>query len=257
MINFFKSKKIERPLNQELREYYEHNLLCLIHDFPEPKIEDRVVLTPTIEHFPIDWEENESDAYQALEYISNNMQIDPNTISLDFYDSAIKEFNMGNLVIFTEPDPENPEALGLYHLEKENGKYCISLNRELLKKPENLIATLAHELSHVKLLGEKELEFNDEKLTDFTTVFFGLGIFSANSAFKFTNEFDRWGYETAGYLTIEEWAYALALFAFIRHEDSPDWKQFLNITIRRDFEKSLNYMIDNENDIFNFEKEGE
>jgi hypothetical protein len=101
----------------------------------------------------------------------------------------------------------------LYHNEKVDGKYSISLDEALLEKPESLIATIAHELSHVKLLGEKKLEQNDEMLTDFTTVFFGLGIFNANCAFQFYKQNDRWGYSNLGYLKIEEWAYALALFA--------------------------------------------
>lgn len=224
-----------------------------MQEFPEPKVEDRKILLPTSNDFPIKWNKSRDNALAAFEIICSNMQIIPNEIKIDFYDNGIKEINMGTSVIFTESDPENPEAAGLYHHEKVDGKFQISIDEALIEKPDSLIATIAHELSHVKLLGEKKLNENDEMLTDFATVFFGLGIFNANTAFQFYQQSDRWGYSNMGYLKIDEWAYALALFAFLRQEDNPEWKQYLSKTIKSDFEKCLQYMIENEEDIFKFE----
>jgi hypothetical protein len=255
MFNFLKSNKKFEPLDKELRKYFENNFLWLMQEFPEPKIEERKILTPTNKDFPIKWNKSQKNAIEALKIICDNMQLDPNEIKLDFYDNGIKEIDMGTSVIFMESDPNNPEAAGLYHHEKVDGKYSISLDEALLERPENLIATIAHELSHVKLLGEIMLDQNDEMLTDFTTVFFGLGIFNANCAFQFYNQNDRWGHSNLGYLKIDEWAYALALMAFIRHEDEPEWKQFLSKTIKSDFEKCLSYMIDNQEEIFKFDDE--
>jgi hypothetical protein len=250
MFNFLKSNKKYEPLDKELRKYFENNLLWLMQEFPEPKIEERKILTPTTSDFPIKWNKIRENATEALKVICSNMQIDPNEIDLDFYNNGLKEIDMGTSVIFIESDIDNPEAAGLYHHDKVNGKFSISLDEALLQRPDSLIATIAHELSHVKLLGEKKLEQNDEMLTDLTTVFFGLGIFNANCSFQFFNQTDRWGYSNLGYLKIDEWAYVLALFAFIRHEYEPHWKQFLSKTIKSDFEKSLRYMIDNEDEIF-------
>ncbi|MBD8487337.1 hypothetical protein IFO69_01115 [Echinicola sp. CAU 1574] len=253
MFNFLKSNKKYEPLNWELRKYFENNFLWLLQEFPKPKIEDRKILTPTSEHFPIKWNKSKDNAFDAHRIICENMQIDPSKVELDFFDNGLKEIDMGTSMIFVESDPENPEAAGLFHHEKEDGKYSVSLDEALLAKPDHLIATIAHELAHVKLLGVKKLNQNDEMLTDFTTVFFGLGIFNANSAFQFYNQSDRWGYSNLGYLKTDEWAYALALFAFIRQEDDPEWKQYLSKTIKKDFDKCLRYMIDNEEEVFKFD----
>ncbi|UCS94955.1 hypothetical protein KZP23_08070 [Echinicola marina] len=257
MFNFLKSNKKYVPLDKELRKYFENNFLWLMQEFPDPKIEERKILRPTTEDFPIQWNKSQENAFEALDIICGNMQIVPDMIALDFYDNGIKEINMGTSVIFMESDPDSLEAAGRYHHEKVNGKHLISLDQALLEKPDDLIATIAHELSHVKLLGEEKIDQNDEMLTDFTTVFFGLGIFNANTAFQFYNQTDRWGYSNFGYLKIDEWAYALALFAFVRHEDEPGWKQYLGKTIKKDFEKCLGYMIDNEEEIFKFDEEKE
>lgn len=255
MFNFFKSNRNYEPLNKELRKYFEANFLWLMQEFPKPKIENLKILTPTTSDFPIKWNSSHENAMEVLNIVCSNMQINPNEIELDFYDNGPKEIDMGTSVIFIESDPENPEAAGLYHHKKIGGKHKISLDQALLKNPDCLIATIAHELSHVKLLGEKKLEQNDEMLTDFATVFFGVGIFNANCAFQFYNQNDSWGYSNLGYLKIEEWAYALALLAFIRKEDEPHWKQFLSKSIKKDFEKCLSYMIENEAEIFKIEED--
>lgn len=55
-------------------------------------------------------------------------------------------------------------------------------------------------------------------------------------------------------MNYDEWAYSLALFASLRYEENPAWSQFLNPTIKKEFEKSLQYILDNEEEIFKFEE---
>jgi hypothetical protein len=136
-----------------------------------------------------------------------------------------------------------PDFIG----KKEDGKYHIGLESKYLNKPEQMIATLAHELAHIKLLGEERLKKNNETLTDLTTIIFGLGMFGANSAFQFRNSFDSWGYSRVGYLTQMDWGYALALLAFIKDEKSPDWSKFLTLNVRSDFEQSERFIDKNRN----------
>lgn len=255
MFSFLKPAEKFVPLNAEQRRFFEQNLLWLNQEFPEPKFEDRKILLPNSTDFPIKWNQSQDNVFEALKIICGNMDIDPNEIRIDFYDNGMKEIDMGNNVLFMEPDPEIPEAGGLYIPEKVDGKHQIGIANNVLDDPEGIVAIVAHELSHIKLLGEGKMEEVDEMITDFTTVFFGLGIFNANSAFKFFKQHDRWGYNNTGYLTPDEWAYALALYAFARNEDQPEWKEHLNPSIKSDFEKSLQYMIDNENEIFDFDDE--
>jgi hypothetical protein len=112
------------------------------------------------------------------------------------------------------------------------------------------VATLAHEFSHIKLLGEKRLDLNDEHLTDLTPVVFGLGIFNANSAFKDFKSFDGYGHNSLGYLKQREWGYALALYAYFRYEENPGWLKFVTPNIRSDFKKSMEFINANTDKIF-------
>ena len=54
-------------------------------------------------------------------------------------------------------------------------------------------------------------------------------------------------------MSIDEWAYSLALYAFIRNEDQPEWRNHLSKTVTADFDKCLQYLVDHENEIFQFE----
>lgn len=147
-------------------------------------------------------------------------------------------------------------AAGLYFDKNEQGKYDILIEKKNLTDPENLTATLAHEFSHIKILGEKRLDFNDEQLTDLTPVVFGLGIFNANSAYKEWKSFDSYGHNSIGYLKQREWGYALALYAFFRQEENPDWIKFLTPNIKSDVKKSLDFIYANTDKVFIEEYKG-
>lgn len=255
MFNIFKSKNYE-PLNYELRKYFENNLLWLNQEFPEPKVEQRRILLPTPQDFPITWNGERDTAYKALEIVCGNMGISSEEVELHFYKNASHELNAGLSKIYTQNQPESFSAAGLYHYEKENEKFQISLDEGLMSEPESLIATIAHELAHVKLLGGNKIDENDEMLTDFATVFFGLGVFNANVSFQFYQNPDGWGHRSSGYLKLDEWAYALALFAFIRQEDKPEWRKYLSKVITKDFDRCLKYLFKNEDEIFRFENDG-
>ncbi len=84
MFNFLKSKKKYEPLNNELRKYFENNLLWLMQEFPEPAVEERKILKPTTDDFPITWNKSHDNAFEALKIICGNMQIDYSQVELVF-----------------------------------------------------------------------------------------------------------------------------------------------------------------------------
>ena len=98
-----------------------------------------------------------------------------------------------------------------------------------LSDPFSVVATLAHEIGHVILLGQGRVgpdDFDHEELTDLLTVFLGLGIFPANSISMESNwnsgQMSGWSVGRQGYLTINMYGYALALFALARENPEPE-----------------------------------
>jgi hypothetical protein len=122
----------------------------------------------------------------------------------------------------------------------------VGIESGLLKNPTNLIATIAHELSHLILLGEGRLKENNEELTDLNCIALGFGIFTCNSIFTF----DQWqgtsnqGWQTQknGYIPEEVATYALALLTQYQGKADDSWTSFLNPTPRKMFTKNMRYL---------------
>lgn len=249
MFNFFKRKPFE-PLDAELRHYFEHNLLCLRRTFPKPTLHKRKVFTPVESDFPIDWNKGEQTAYDLLPIVCRVMDIHPMEIQLEFFSNGVRTINMGSYTEAINTEGNALEAAGEYFGKNEDGKYVVALEQGLLQHPDNLIATLVHELAHVKLMGHAKMDYNDEMLTDLTTVFFGFGIFNANSAFQFKKSNQGWSWSDLGYLKIDEWAYALALYAYLRKETNPTWKNHLNATVQKLFDQCSQYIYAHKESLF-------
>jgi hypothetical protein len=134
-------------------------------------------------------------------------------------------------------------------------KSVVAIRSTQLKDPLALVATIAHELGHVILLGGGLLDANTpdhEPLTDLLTVFLGLGIFTANSAARFLKYQDDqrqgWSMNRLGYLPEEVYGYALAKFATARGETKPEWISHLSTNVRSYYQRSRTWLAKNESE---------
>ncbi|MCG7856948.1 hypothetical protein MD537_08220 [Flavihumibacter sediminis] len=247
------------PLDEEMRLWMENAFLWLATQFGQDTILSKKVLAPTPQDFPIRYDGSQTSLIKTAEIVATQMDINIDEVNLQTYDENIKAFDggMGHR-LFTEVDKTSNEKLaaGLYFDKNKNGKYGIFIEQANLSQPENLVATLAHEFSHIKILGEKRLDFNDEQLTDLTPVILGFGIFNANASFRFYQGSDGWGHNSVGYLKQQEWGYALALYAYYREEQSPEWVKHLTKNIQSDFKKSEAFIYANQDKVFMDEYKG-
>ena len=128
----------------------------------------------------------------------------------------------------------------------------VAIRGTQLKDPLSLVATVAHELGHVILLGGGLMDpktQDHEPVTDLLTVFLGLGIFTANSAGRFSQYQDErhqgWSMQRLGYLPEEVFGYALAKFAFERGENKPGWIRHLSTNPKAYFKRSQAWLTKN------------
>ena len=253
MFNFFGRKDNECPINEEVRQKLESHFMWLVNTFGKEYIQNKKILTPERKDFPIQLNGTEQTALELLKIISKQMDINVEDIHLDFYQGGLRHIGsgagLGDKIFMGYLEGEKYSG-GLYFGKQEDNKYHVGLEKSKLKEPVDLIATLAHELSHIKLLGEKRIEKNNEYLTDLTTIIFGLGIFNANAAFQTKNNYDFSGWSKLGYLSQMEWGYALALYAYIREESQPEWIKHLSKNIESDFKISQKFIRNNPEKLF-------
>jgi hypothetical protein len=144
--------------------------------------------------------------------------------------------------LVTQLNDEDKLSSGQYLGKSKKGKYQILLETSKLKNPIALIATIAHELAHIKLLGEKRIKKNDELLTDLIPIIFGFGIFNANSIFQYQQDSSGWRINSQGYLNEKMYGFALAKFALYRQDSKTEWSIYLTSTVKEEFEKSIIYL---------------
>lgn len=207
---------------------------------------DMTVVCPTPEFFPDPYDASDDAIGSILGRVCVYMGIDPTRVDLFVHDEN-GSFELGRGFSVTQ---ESSYAAGLYHgADRRKRRQRISVDHTVLDDPVNLIATFTHELCHVHLLGDKRLtgeEADHEELTDLATVFFGLGVFNANTVVRDTQWTDGqwagWRVSRGGYLTEPDFAYAHALVAYLRNERKPSWATHLRSTVRSMFIKNLRYL---------------
>jgi hypothetical protein len=121
----------------------------------------------------------------------------------------------------------------------------IMLSPALAADPVALIAIYAHEAGHELLLGGGRINLarrpDHEPLTDLVTVFFGLGIFTANAAYERRPRPNGRGKQplARGYLREAALSEALAHYAKLRGERHPEWDRYLDPPVRRGMRNQL------------------
>lgn len=233
------------PVDGETKDWLEDCFLWFFEEFGETAFRESKLVLPTEEFIPELGSPTDNPIKDTLRRVCGFMNVEYESVRLRIFDDEEAEINPHPL---TPVEPGGKKACGLYSFE--NGKHKIAISTALLKNPVNLVATIAHELAHAKLLGGKEDfdcdEESEELLTDLATIFFGFGIFTANSLFKFeqwtNSSFQGWQMSREGYINEEEAGYALALYAYLRNEFDPPWAKFLEVNTRTYFKQGIKYL---------------
>ena len=204
------------------------------------------IILPIQESFDFKFTGTEQDAIKVLEYVANRMDIEWNNIKLRFYNEAIDgEISAGIMA----HNVEGTQLTAGKYVEYGDGEVEIWIEEKLLSNPMNLVATIAHELSHYLLLYKKKLGEDNEYITDLLTVIFGFGIFSANSSTVKMNSWMDGGSSgwritgASGYLHPKQWGFSLACYYLKMKGDSDfDWLEYTEKEIQKEIKRSLKYL---------------
>ena len=227
------------PVEAEDKAWIEDSMLWLTEEFGADKLRNTPVILPTSEFFPDQFSGDEDDLPALLNRVCGYMEVDPGQVELKlFTDTRVAASR-------DLPDLEYSHRGLAGHYRKRRGKFVVSLESSQVNNPAVLIATIAHELGHVRLLGEDRLDpdYEDhEPLTDLLTVVLGMGVFTGNAVFSFTQGTEVWRTERRGYLTEEMFGYALAAFAWMRGETKPEWARHLEGSVSSYFKSAQKYL---------------
>jgi hypothetical protein len=215
------------PIEPAAKDWVERRLNWLVGQFGRQRMLGGPVVLPTAEFFPDSFDGTPHTVRPILDQVCRSMGIDPGTIELGFYEHR------------RPPDPSEPGP--------GSHRFRVWVEESNLADPTALVAALAHALGHVHLLGRLPDNADDcEPLADLLTVFFGLGVFTANTVLHETywqaGEWSGWNMRRRGYLGMPVYGYALALYAQARCEDDPPWARHLRLDVRSAFKQAQRFL---------------
>jgi len=234
------------PLTGEQKEWIEKSFHGLLQEFGEKYFVERPMILPELKYFPDKYDGSDDSVIKLVEHLCSFMDVNPELVEVDFFfdrDDTAEKHRTGNM-------GQPSGAAGLYFSQATGeSRRKIAINVSQLKNPTGLVATIAHELGHVILLGGGKISRDNpdhEYLTDLITVFFGLGVFTANAAFQFSQWRDHshsgWSASRSGYLSEAMFAYSLALYAWMRGDTNPQWRGHLAMNVGAHFKRCLKYL---------------
>jgi hypothetical protein len=231
------------PLDEKQQLWIEQASSWIVKQFEIQAAEVAMIL-PTPEFFPDTYRGREEDVDLLLNRVCSYMRVDRERLELELFSDQSRELR-NHLPVFHS---SGRGAAGTY-TKDHAGRIKVCISTDHLNDPMSLVAVMAHELGHVLLLADGRISTDrkdHEYLTDLLTVWFGLGIFTANSAFKFRqwNGGFKQGWESKrlGYLSEQMFGYALAWFAFVRGERRPPWSRFLEGNSGHYFKSSMRFL---------------
>jgi hypothetical protein len=233
------------PISRQEKDWIEKSFVWLLDEFGADYFLSRRTILPEQSFFPDRYKATEECARQVVERVCGYMDVDPAAIEVDIFlegEDLAAKYHTGD-------SDSKPGASGLYyHPTDSNPRPVIAINESNLKNPVKLVATITHELGHVIPLGGGRISREDmhhEDLTDLITVFFGMGIFTANAAFQFTqwqtHSHQGWKASRLGYISEEMFAYGLACYTRLRNEPKPDWAKYLSMNVGAHFKRCQKY----------------
>lgn len=229
------------PCDIAAKGWVEERLEWLAGEFEDSAFSGRRIVLPTPEFFPDPYDGSKKAVRKMLDRVCDYMDVVPDLVALKFVSDA------GKIWMVNEAGQYLPDAAGTY--EEGERKFIIRIDKSGLDHPMDLVGTIAHELAHVRLLGENRImaeTFDNELLTDLTVVHFGLGIFLANSPRNWASLNGKWpdsDMPRPEYMSPQMFGWALAHLAWFRGEESPEWARHLNRDARADLKQGLRYLM--------------
>lgn len=227
MLDWFRSRPTP-PVDTWFKAWTETRMLWLADQLGADRILKARVLRPAAEDFRgIDWRTDDG-VRRLMGTLCGVIGIGPDEVELEILEDRR-----------VVGDSDQHGAL-------DAGRTIVRISRSRLTEFQGLVATLAHELAHAKLVGQGLLtaEADDHRIVaDLATVFLGLGIFPANAALcELATQLGHREVRQHGYLPTHVLGYALALFAHARGEDVPEWGEDLRLDAAEPLRAGLKYL---------------
>jgi hypothetical protein len=227
------------PLDPTTRAWLDKRWRWLTEEFGDSVLLESPHVFPTSDWFPEPYDSTDEAAEIMGRRVCGYMIVPADLVDFEFYSDR----SLRGLV-----DSRGYAVGGVAGTFEDGTRFRIRIERSQLLEPMTLAGTLAHELSHARLLGGNHIDpdcFDHELTTDLNVVFHGMGIFLANAPRHWDADTRRWpgtDQPAPTYMTGAMLGYALALRCCQRMEPLPAWRKYINPGVRAEFKQSYRFL---------------
>ncbi len=227
------------PLDPSAKTWVEGRLDWLRVQFGDELFLKRPLILPTLEYFPELGDRAQANLENLFRRVCEYMQLERGRFELEVVSKA------SFIGLVDEAGHGVGEEIAHYQQLPEGE--VVRVRERAIGGPFQMIAVLAHELAHARLLGEKRLDrrtLDNELTTDLTAVYHGFGVFLARRPQTWIGGLGRWpGTQRSmpKYMNAYMYAWALAHQAWQRGEE-PDWFALLPSGVRAPARAGLRYL---------------
>jgi hypothetical protein len=157
------------PVDVDERVWIEKSMRWFRTEFGDDPLHADVVL-PTPDFFPGAYTGSEDDVREVLDLLCGIASVDRSSVALEFYGDD------GEHRLTRELGLTRHSQSTAGHYRREHGQTIIAVDRSLARQPVRLVATIAHELGHARLLGEGRITHERRDHEPLTTTPRKLGV---------------------------------------------------------------------------------
>jgi hypothetical protein len=207
----------------------------------EPEVIAGPVIVPNTSFFPGVYAGADQDVLQILTSLCQRVGVRRESVHLEFLPVDPGSDQLGF------PVGAVTRSIAGHYQPRSDGGFVVSISDDQLPDPLSVSAVLAHELAHVRLLGENRIHIDRpdlEELTDLATVALGAGVLTANASLQSHSSASGWSTKQIGYLDERMLGYALARYTLARHDPAPSWADQLHLNPRTYMRHAIAYLND-------------
>lgn len=243
-----------RPLDKETQHWIEVRSAWIIKEFGLERLAAKPIILSDDPRFSVTWGGTVAEAERLFAIVCGIMDVPAAQVELRWSDESRRKrpHTVIEGVNETEngPDPEN----------------VIRIDRANLKTPKRLLAAMAYGLARYHLIAGRRLAADVpdvDHVAELLTVFFGLGVFSADSTVRYYfypsvpsdiyyGQMQNYEISRFGFLTARHYGYAMALWSSIREDSDYEFAAHLRPDAREPFYDTLKYLKKKKFDAFRF-----
>ncbi len=237
------AKAARCPLDEERQAWVEDSFALFQREFGNDWLRKKPVILPSAQFFPDEFRPHSRSGLVLAARLFEYLDVPEQRLGVHFYDNQNADANQMVPGVLYELESNEGDLV-----ETEDGPVLV-LPLQSLGDSFGLAAAIGRHVAAWHLYCNRHFdaeEPNAALLTELLSIYLGMALFTANSAYQFTQwqdgQMEGWQGARRGVMSEAMLGYALARYAVLRDEEDETWTRHIAANIRPFFKQSRRYL---------------